>query len=153
MPTTLVEDGPFPVTGRLIYKIISLALMSHGRLPRLPLLGLLLIVVTIQGITPDAHDLASMQPLRLFARMLPASGTFALEDEWPDDVCAPVTSPSAGNRIVSRRLNQGYSPYFDPTLAQSHRESINPTLFRVRACRNYFTTFAKPLCTIGCLLC
>jgi hypothetical protein len=153
MPTTLIEDGPFPVTGRLIYKIISLAFMSHGRLPRLPLLGLLLIVVAIQGITPDAHDLASMQPLRLFARILPGFGTFVQEDEWPDDVCAPVTSPSAASRIASRRLHQGYSPYLGPKLAQSQPESINPSCLRVWARSDYFTSFAKPLCTIGCLLC
>jgi hypothetical protein len=153
MPTSFIEGGPFPVTGRLIYKVISLALMSHGRLPRLPLLGLLLIVATIQGITPDAHDLASMQPFRVFARMLPCFGTFVQEDEWPDDVCAPVTSTSAGNRIVSRRLDQGYSPYYAPIMAQSQPESINAWRFRARSRPDYLTSFAKPLCAIGCLLC
>jgi hypothetical protein len=127
--------------------------MSHGRLPRLPLLGPLLIVVTIQGITPDAHDLASMQPLRRFARMWPGSGTFAQEDEWPDDVCDPVTSPSAASHIASQRLDHGYTPYLGPTLAQSQPESINPSLFRVRARALYLTSFPKPLCRIGCLLC
>ena len=83
--------------------------MSHGRPFRLPLLGFLLIVVTIQGIVPDGQDLASMEPLRLFAHMLPGSDTFAQEDEWPDDVCDPVTSLlAAGNRRpASRRLDRG----------------------------------------------
>ena len=139
--------------GHVIYKLISLALMSHGWLPRLPLLGFLLIVVTIQGISPDAQDLASMQPLRLLARILAGSGTFTQEDELPDDVCGPMTSPSAGNRVASRRLEEGYSPYFDAIMAQSQRDPIDPSRFRVRACPDYYTSFAKPLCTIGCLLC
>jgi hypothetical protein len=127
--------------------------MSHGRLPRLPLLGFLLIVVTIQGITPHAHDLASMQSLRLFARILPGSGTLALEDEWPDDVCDTLTSASTHSRLASHRLDQGNSPYFDPIIDQSRPEPINLSLFRLRFCPGHLTSFAKPLCTIGCLLC
>jgi hypothetical protein len=127
--------------------------MRHGRLSRLLLLGILLIVVAIQGITPDAQDLASMQSLRLFARILPGSGTLALEDEWPDDVCDPLASASTLSRLASHRLDQGDSPYFDPIIDQSQPEPINLSPFRLRFWPGHFTSFAKPLCTIGCLLC
>ena len=55
--------------GRLLYKKISLVIMSHGRQSQLPLLATLLFVVSIKGIMPDAHDLASKKPLRLLARI------------------------------------------------------------------------------------
>src|SRR5262249_46783103 len=107
--TTLIPRG----MGRLLYKTISMAIMSQGRLTRFPLLGCLLIVLSIQSIVPDAHDLASMQPLRLLAGVLPESASLNQEDEWPDDVCDPMTSRSAIGRPESHRLVEEYAPYFD----------------------------------------
>jgi hypothetical protein len=127
--------------------------MRHGWLPRIPVLGLLLIVVAIQGISPDAHDLASMQPLRLIARIAPGSDTFAGEDEWPDDVCDPVRSAFALSGPLAHRLDQGSTPYYNPTIIESQGEPISCSLFRRRARPGQRTSIAMPLCTIGCLLC
>jgi hypothetical protein len=127
--------------------------MSQGRLPRIPLLGCLLIVLSIQGIVPDAHDLASMQPLRLLAGVLPESATFDQEDEWPDDVCDPITSLSAVSRPDSHRLGQEYSPYDDRTILESWAACFDRSQFCFRPRPGHRASFAKPLCTIGCLLC
>jgi hypothetical protein len=127
--------------------------MSHGRPFRLPLLGMLLIVVTIQGIVPDGQDLASMEPLRLFAHMLLGSSAPGQEDEWPDDVCEPVTIASVVCRPAGDRLDRGFSPYFDPAIVQSLRAPMDLALSRVRARPDPLSSFTKPLCEFGCLLC
>jgi hypothetical protein len=130
-----------------------MAIMSQGRLRRFPLLGCLLIVLSIQSIVPDAHDLASMQPLRLLVGVLPESATFDQEDEWPDDVCDPMTSSSAVCRPESHRLGQEYSTYFDRTTLESWGAPIDRSQCCFRARPSHRALFAKPLCTIGCLLC
>jgi hypothetical protein len=127
--------------------------MSHGRLTQLSVQGILLIVVTIQGIVPDAHDLASMAPLRLFAQMLLGCGAPGQEDEWPDDVCEPVTFASVISRPAGHRLDPSYSPYFDSAIVKSLHAPIDLGLSRLRARPGQLTSFAQPLCEIGCLLC
>jgi hypothetical protein len=69
--------------------------MSHGRLSHLPCLQLLLVVLAIQGITPDAQDLASSHAFQLFAPSLNDLDSPAQQDEWPDDVCDPVQSATS----------------------------------------------------------
>jgi hypothetical protein len=66
--------------------------MSHGRLSHLRCLELLLVVLALQGITPDAQDLASIHAFQLFAPLLNDLDSPAQQDEWPDDVCDPVQS-------------------------------------------------------------
>jgi hypothetical protein len=154
MPKDIDRSTPIPAgMGRLLYKIISTAIMSQGRLPRFPLLGCLLIVLAIQGIVPDAHDLASMQPLRLLAGVPPESASLNQEDEWPDDVCDPMTTSSTVGRPESHRLDEEYSPFYGRTNFESWAAPHARTQFCFRARLGHRASFAKPLCTIGCLLC
>src|SRR5262245_45133476 len=48
---------------------------------------LLLIAVAIQGITPDADDLASTKALVLLCPVLASDEVSGGGDEWPDDAC------------------------------------------------------------------
>jgi hypothetical protein len=50
----------------------------------------LLFALAIQGITPDAQDLASFNALRLLCPQLANSNSMLDDDEWPDDVCEAV---------------------------------------------------------------
>jgi hypothetical protein len=53
-------------------------------------LHFLLFATAIQGVTPDAQDLASSNGLRLFGRALAGTNTLDDDDGLPDDVCRPV---------------------------------------------------------------
>ena len=52
-----------------------------------------LITTAIQGVTPDAHDLASLNALRVFCPPLSSSGAVPQDDGLPDtdDVCGSTT--------------------------------------------------------------
>jgi hypothetical protein len=69
--------------------------MSQGRFLKIHCLQLLLVVLAIQGITPDAQDLASIHVLQLFAPLLNDFDSPTQQDEWPDDVCDPVQSATS----------------------------------------------------------
>ena len=59
--------------------------MGQGRHTRPRICGILLIVSTIQGITPDAHDLASPLAFSLVGPLMIGQNTLADEDRSPDD--------------------------------------------------------------------
>jgi hypothetical protein len=50
----------------------------------------LLFALAIQGITPDAQDLTSLNAVRMFCPQFADSKPLLGDDEWPDDVCGPV---------------------------------------------------------------
>ena len=56
-------------------------------------LHFVLIATAIQGVTPDAHDLASLNALRVFCPPLSSSGAVPQDDGLPDtdDVCGSTT--------------------------------------------------------------
>jgi hypothetical protein len=64
--------------------------MAKGRLFRIFCLQILLIALAIQGITPDAGDLASVNALKLFCPALTDSDQPVNDDDFPDDVCEPL---------------------------------------------------------------
>jgi hypothetical protein len=64
--------------------------MGHGRLFHRICLHSLLIAVAIQGVTPDAQDLASFNALRLFCPALADTSNLDDNNDLPDDVCGPV---------------------------------------------------------------
>ena len=66
--------------------------MCQGRRCHSVWLYFLLIAVAIQGVTPDARDLASMNSLLLFCPALADSRDLAGEDGLPDEVCGPAES-------------------------------------------------------------
>ncbi len=66
--------------------------MCQGRRCHSVWLYFLLIAVAIQGVTPDARDLASMNSLLLFCPALADSRDLAGEDGLPDEVCEPAES-------------------------------------------------------------
>ena len=63
--------------------------MSQGRLSGLRCVQFLLVAVAIQGITPDAQDLASIHALLVIAPILNDFDSPTQQDEWPDDICDP----------------------------------------------------------------
>jgi hypothetical protein len=74
--------------------------MCQGRLCQSILLYCLLIAVAIQGVTPDAQDLASINCLLMFCPALADSRDMAGEDGLPDEVCGPAQSRiSVGLRV------------------------------------------------------
>jgi hypothetical protein len=64
--------------------------MGQARRARSISAHFLLFALAIQGITPDAQDLASLNALRLFCPQLAISNSLADDDESPDDVCGSV---------------------------------------------------------------
>ena len=64
--------------------------MCHGRLCHSVWLYFLLIAIAIQGVTPDARDLASGNALLLFCPALADSRDLTGEDGLPDEVCGPA---------------------------------------------------------------
>jgi hypothetical protein len=95
--------------------------MGQGRLSHTIWLQFLLIASAIQGVTPDAHDLASIKALRLFCPLLANAGTLADDDGLPDEVCGPIQA-AAHLIIRAAKLRNVAHPAFAST------ESLLPTL-------------------------
>jgi hypothetical protein len=64
--------------------------MGQARRARSIAAYFLLFALAIQGITPDAQDLASLNALRLFCPQLADSKSLLDEDESLDEVCGPA---------------------------------------------------------------
>jgi hypothetical protein len=78
--------------------LVGQGYMGQGRLSHTICLQFLLIASAIQGVTPDAQDLASIKALRLFCPLLAEAKSLADDDGLPDDVCGPAQS--AANSII-----------------------------------------------------
>jgi hypothetical protein len=98
--------------------------MNKGSRPRATCLGIVMIALAIQAITPDAHDLTSFSISRIIQSILsdslaPAEGAAPSEDDSPDktddDVCSPT---SAGMRIALRRPTSSPRPLSMSTLCE-----------------------------------
>jgi hypothetical protein len=63
--------------------------MGHGRLGRSPFLYILLVLSSIQGITPDARDLASPVALKLL-NPFPAGHNDLDDHGSPGEVCQAI---------------------------------------------------------------
>jgi hypothetical protein len=64
--------------------------MGKERLSQTLCSKILLIALAIQGITPDANDLSSINALKLVCPVLTDSDQPVDEDDFPDDVCVPL---------------------------------------------------------------
>jgi hypothetical protein len=64
--------------------------ICHGRPCHCFWLYLLLIALAIQGVTPDAQDLASLNSLLVLCPSLIEVENLAGNDALPDDVCGPA---------------------------------------------------------------
>jgi hypothetical protein len=64
--------------------------MGQGRHIQLPLRGILLIAMAIQGITPDTDDLASNRAITVLLPILNDDQSPCDEVDSPDDVCELV---------------------------------------------------------------
>jgi hypothetical protein len=64
--------------------------MCQGRLCHPVWFYFLLIAAAIQGVTPDARDLASLNALVLLCPALADSRNLTGEDGLPDEVCGPA---------------------------------------------------------------
>jgi hypothetical protein len=61
--------------------------MGQGKLLPSLIRCLLLVVTSIQGLTPDLHDLASSRAMILLHPFATDDNSFPVEDDSPDDVC------------------------------------------------------------------
>jgi hypothetical protein len=127
--------------------------MSQGRLSRLPCLLLLLIVVAIQGITPDAQDLASTRTLRLIATTLTDRDLPAEHDEWPDDVCNPASCADTVKLPWSRRQLEWYRPIIADAMTQVLSRPFDFTRNLLHACPGRTASIGARLCLLGRLIC
>jgi hypothetical protein len=103
--------------------------MCQGRLCHRVSFCFLLIAVAIQGVTPDAQDLASLKSLLLFCPALANSIDLAGEDGLPDEVCGPAEPDSVlgsrsrtePNELASKHL--GLAEKHNPLLSHkgAHR--------------------------------
>ena len=113
--------------------MISVAIMSQGRLLRSPCFHLLLVALAIQGITPDAQDLASIQTLRLFSPFFSDFSTSAQLDEWPDDVCD--LAQTGTSFLISQRQVRDESPIDVLAMTGIQLRAIDPASIRFAARR------------------
>ena len=83
--------------------------MCQGRQCYSVCLHFVLIAMAIQGVTPDAQDLASVNALRFFCAALAGSNPSASDDGLPDEVCGPAWSEMA---LVLHRRRESIAPGF-----------------------------------------
>jgi hypothetical protein len=102
--------------------------MGQGRLSHTICLQFLLIASAIQGVTPDAKDLASIKALWFFCPVLAEANSLADDDGLPDDVCEPVRSAAD---LMIRTAKPGDVPY--PSFAST--DSLLPA-FQTNALRS-----------------
>jgi hypothetical protein len=86
--------------------------MCRGRLCHSVWLYFLLIAVAIQGVTPDADDLASLNCLFLFCPSLADSKDLADDDGLPDEVCGPVRPETDAVLRGNAQPNDPANPLF-----------------------------------------
>ena len=75
--------------------------MCHGRPCPSFWLYLLLIATAIQGVTPDAQDLGSLNSLVLLCPALADAENLGGNDTLPDEVCGPV-QPEVNGSLKDR---------------------------------------------------
>jgi hypothetical protein len=83
----------------------------------------LLFALTIQGITPDAQDLASLHALRLFCPQLADLKSLLDDDESPDDVCGPVQLDM--HLAIRKRMDSRALPFLG-FVSTEHRTPLVP---------------------------
>ncbi len=76
------------------------------------LIPLLLIATGLQGITPDATDLASPLGLRMLCQLLGDSHPWGDKDDGPDVLCGPTQACKRRdlNEMVDRFPVHGFAP-------------------------------------------
>jgi hypothetical protein len=112
--------------------------MNKGSGPQTACLGVALIALAIQAITPDSHDLTSFSISRILQSILsdsiaPTDDAAPSEDDTPDEKADDVCSPaSAGARVATRRPTSCPRPHSKATprgelpIRPSHRHSSRP---------------------------
>jgi hypothetical protein len=105
--------------------------MCQGRLCHSFRIYFLLIAIAIQGVTPDAHDLASINSLLLFCPALADSRGLDGEDGLPDEVCGPA-QPDMGVRLRDRAAPNGLANGLSGTT-----DHHDPLTIRLRALRSH----------------
>jgi hypothetical protein len=124
--------------------------MGQGRLSHTICLQFLLIASAIQGVTPDARDLASIKALWLFCPVLAEANSLADDDGLPDEVCGPAQSAA---NLIFRTAKSGDVSHpasastesLLPTLQSSARRSV----YRHR-CSARIDDLIYALCRINC---
>jgi hypothetical protein len=91
------------------------AIMRHGGRARSVAAHFVLFALAIQGITPDARDLASLNALRVFSAYLADSSSLADDDESADQVCG--SAEVAVHLTIRKRMDSRALPLVGVTLS------------------------------------
>jgi hypothetical protein len=95
---------------------------------------MLLIAVAIQGVTPDAHDLASLNCIRLLCPFLSGQEELADNDDLPDEVCGPIQPET--HAVLRGEDEHGWQPGFAALVTvHAQRLSLAVEIYR-NGCRN-----------------
>ena len=124
--------------------------MRQGRLVHAICLRLLLIACAIQGVTPDAHDLASIKALWLFCPVLAEANSLADDDGLPDEVCGRDESATDLMIRTAKSREASYPAFastdsFLPTFQTNALRSISRHRFSAR-----IDDLIYSLCRINC---
>jgi hypothetical protein len=125
--------------------------MYQGRRSYLGLELLLLVASAVQGMTPDAQDLSSLNSLRVLCPFLVDSGVLPDDDGLPDEICSPSTSEL---KLVCRLGGRSTTlPFFGlasidcpaPAFCAStpQRQACDPALARIH-------TLVSSSCRLNC---
>ena len=107
--------------------------MGQGRLSRSFCLHVLLIALAIQGISPDAENVASINALKLLCPLLADADHMVDEDEFPDDVCEPARVEIELRRCQPADSNGSPFPRGATDEARLGRVRINAMQFAARS--------------------
>jgi hypothetical protein len=95
---------------------------------------MLFIAVAIQGVTPDAHNLASLNAIRLLWPFLSWSEKLADNDVLPDEVCGPVQPET--HAVLRGKDEHGCQSGFSALLTV-HSQCLSPAVEVYRnSCRD-----------------
>jgi hypothetical protein len=123
--------------------------MGHGRRTAQIVRSFLLIVSAIQGITPDARDLASSLALRILGPSILETSTLAHDDAAAKDLCIAVRpAPS----LPACRENGSPTPTYLASRALVRAATSGPLAPRLSTVRDFRRgpNFHEKVCRLVC---
>jgi hypothetical protein len=125
--------------------------MGHGRPFHSTVLHVILIALAIQGVTPDAYDLASLNALRLFCPLLGLPTKLTDDDELPDEICGPaeaVTHSSILGRGRADKRSWPAHPANEDRVPATRSYRVQPTTHTDQIVQ--FGDLVSILCRLDC---
>ncbi len=125
--------------------------MCHGRQCRTICLQFLLAATAIQGITPDAQDLASINAFLILCPRVASANHPTADDGLPDDVCGLTNSEN--NVIVRGRIGKSEPNLLEPQSMNSNSDVACLHLLRLTNQDSHAARIENPIqstCRLKC---